>query len=235
MEKNIFNDDAVENQGYYYTTNISLSSKLAGQRMTDVTIASVDIKGRNVLDIGCGDGTHTLELDLFGAPRQIIAGDVADKAIQVARNKSIGRNIYFSVNSAYELPFDDKSFDVAILRAVLHHMDHPRKAIEEALRVSNTIWIIEPNGYNPGLKFNEKFSEYHIKHGEKSYAPHALDQWVRELGGTIVHRKWAGFVPMFCSDRLARVMKWLEPVVETVPVIKEMGCAIYYLSASSKR
>jgi len=231
MAKNIFNDDAVENQGYYYTTNISLSSKLAGRRMTDVTLESLAVKAKSILDIGCGDGTHTLELDLFGEPQQIIAGDVADKAIKVAYNKSIGRKIHYMINSAYELPFQAKSFDIAILRAVLHHLDDPKKAIHEALRVADMIWVIEPNGYNPGLKFNEKFSAYHIEHQEKSYAPHLLDQWVVQLGGKIVHRRWAGFVPMFCPDWLAKLMKWVEPVVEDFPVINRIGCAIYYFSA----
>lgn len=231
MTKNIFNADAAENQGYYYTTNISLSSKLAGRRMTDVTLESFSITGKNVLDIGCGDGTHTLELDLHGEPASIIAGDVADKAIKVAREKSVGRNIHYAINSAYELPFPARSFDVAILRAVLHHLDDPRKAIQEALRVADMIWVIEPNGYNPGLKFNERFSSYHIEHQEKSYAPHLLDRWVSELRGEIIQRRWAGFVPMFCPDWLARLMKWVEPFVERFPVINRIGCAIYYFSA----
>ncbi|MEP7134906.1 MAG: class I SAM-dependent methyltransferase [Chloroflexota bacterium] len=232
--KNIFNDDAVENQGYYYTTNISLSSKYAGRRMTDITLESLAIKSKNILDIGCGDGTHTIELDLFGEPNQIVAGDVADKAIKIAHNKSIGRKVYYMVNSAYELPFQSKSFDVAILRAVLHYLDNPRKAIQEALRVADIIWVIEPNGYNPGLKFNENFSTYHIAHQEKSYAPHMLNQWVEQLGGKVLYRKWAGFVPMFCPDWMANVMKWLEPVVEHLPGINRIGCAIYYFSARSK-
>ena len=233
--KNIFNDDAVENQGYYYTTNIALSSKFAGRRMTDITLESLEIKAKNILDIGCGDGTHTIELDMYGKPKQIVAGDIADKAIQVARNKSTGRNIHYIINSAYELPFQAKSFDIAILRATLHHMDDPKKAIQEALRVANVIWVIEPNGYNPGLKFNEKFNTYHITHQEKSYAPHALDQWVDQLGGQVIRRKWAGFVPMFCPDWMARLTKWLEPLVERFPVINKIGCAIYYFSARSKQ
>jgi SAM-dependent methyltransferase len=233
--KNIFNDDVVENQGYYYTTNISLSSKFAGRRMTDVTLESLEIKSKNILDIGCGDGVHTIELDLFGEPKRIIAGDIADKAIHVARNNSAGRNISYMVNSAYELPFRSKSFDIAILRATLHHMDDPQKAIQEALRVADVIWIIEPNGYNPGLKFNERFGSYHRKHQEKSYPPHTLDRWVNQLGGKVISRKWAGFVPMFCPDWTARLTKWLEPFVEHFPIINRIGCAIYYLSASSKR
>ena len=231
MTKNIFNDDVVENQGYYYTTNISLSSKFAGRRMTDVTLESLTIKSKRVLDIGCGDGTHTLELDLYGEPGWIVAGDVADKAIKVARERSVGRKIHYIINSAYELPFMTKSYNIAILRAVLHHLDDPKKALQEALRVADVIWVIEPNGYNPGLKFNEKFSTYHIEHQEKSYAPHLLDRWVGELGGQIIQRRWAGFVPMFCPDRLAKSMKWIEPVVEHFPLINRIGCAIYYFSA----
>ncbi len=139
------------------------------------------------------------------------------------------------VNSAYELPFQAKSFDLAIMRGVLHHMDNPRQAIKEALRVADVVWVIEPNGYNPGLKFLEKFSSYHIEHGEKSYAPHTLDQWVGQLGGTVTYRKWAGFVPMFCPDWMARLMKWLEPLVENLPLVKKIGSAVYTFSASTKR
>ncbi len=232
--KNIFNEDVAENQGYYYTTNISLSSKYAGRRMTDVTLESLAIMAKNILDIGCGDGTHTIELDIFGEPRCIVAGDVADKAVGIAYEKSIGRNICYIINSAYELPFETKSFDIAILRAVLHHLDNPERAIQEALRVADIIWVIEPNGYNPGLKYNERFSTYHVEHQEKSYAPHALDLWVSRLGGKVIYRKWAGFVPMFCPDWLARLMKFLEPLIEHFPIINRIGCAIYYFSAESK-
>jgi ubiquinone/menaquinone biosynthesis C-methylase UbiE len=232
---NPFNDDAVENQGYLYSTNASLSSTLANRRLTDVTLQSVQMQGKNVLDIGCGDGVYTLEIDTHGKPKSIIAGDVADKAIKVARNNSGGRNIHYMVNSAYELPLPAKSFDVAILRGVLHHLDHPTQAIKEALRVADVVWVIEPNGYNPGLKFLEKFSAYHIEHGEKSYAPHMLDQWVEQLGGKVTYRKWAGFVPMFCPDWMARLTKWLEPLVEHVPLVKNIGCAVYTFSASSKQ
>lgn len=233
-QDNPFNDDALENQGYLYSTNASLSSQLANQRLTDITLQSVQIKGKNVLDIGCGDGVYTIAIDIYGKPKSTIAGDVADKAVKIARNNSTGRNIHYMVNSAYELPFAAKSFDLAIMRGVLHHMDHPTKAIAEALRVADVVWVIEPNGYNPGLKFLEKFSAYHIEHGEKSYAPHKLDQWVRDLGGEVTYRKWAGFVPMFCPNWMARLMKWLEPLVENLPIIQRIGSAVYTFSASAK-
>lgn len=49
MTKNFLDDGVVENQGDCYTTNISLSSELAGQRLTDVTFESLTIKVKKAL------------------------------------------------------------------------------------------------------------------------------------------------------------------------------------------
>jgi len=78
----------------------------------------------------------------------------------------------------------------------------------------------------------EKFSRYHIEHQEKSYAPAYLDGEIKKLGGIILRRKWAGFVPMFCPDWMAKMMKVMEPLVESIPIVKHLGCAVYVFSAS---
>jgi ubiquinone/menaquinone biosynthesis C-methylase UbiE len=235
MPKNVFNLDVAENQGYRYTTNASLSSFLANRRLTDLTLETVSVNDKSVLDIGCGDGAYTLEIASRGKPELMIAGDVADEAIKKARRNAVGQKVHFMVNSAYQLPFRTKAFEVAILRGVLHHLDHPEQAIQEALRVAHMIFVIEPNGYNPGLKLLEKFSAYHIEHEEKSYGAHALDQWVRQGGGQVVFRKWAGFVPFFSPDWLARLMKWMEPFIENAPLIDRVASAVYTFCAVSNR
>ena len=59
IERNVsqFDADVRANAGYLYTTNAKKSSVLANQRLTDVTRAMVDLRGRRVIDVGCGDGT----------------------------------------------------------------------------------------------------------------------------------------------------------------------------------
>ena len=232
--QNPFNMDAESNQGYLYSTNASLSSNLANRRLTDITLEALPLTGKSVIDIGCGDGTYTIEVYDRGKVSSMVAGDVADKAIRIARDRSTDRNIQYHVNSAYEIPFDRQTFDVAILRGVLHHLDDPIRALKEALRVARMVWVIEPNGYNPGLKFLEKFSRYHIEHQEKSYAPAWLDRWVESLGGRVTKRVWAGFVPMFCPNWMAKTMKFIEPVVEKVPLVNRIGCAVYSFAAVNK-
>lgn len=232
MSSNPFNHDAAQNSGYLYSTNASLSSQLANQRLTDLTLEALALRGKTVLDIGCGDGVYTRAIEQLGQPKTIIAGDVAEEAVHVAQRNSNGQNVRYVINSAYELPFAEKAFEIALLRGVLHHLDQPQKALGEALRVAQTVWVIEPNGYNPGLKLLEKLSPYHIAHGEKSYPPHQLDAWIAQLGGSVTSRKWAGFVPMFCPNLIACLMKALEPLVEHTPLVSRIASAVYVFKAA---
>ena len=119
--------------------------------------------------------------------------------------------------------------DVAIVQGVLHHSDDPAATIREALRVAEEIVILEPNGLNPGLKLLEKVSSYHREHNERSYTRRRLRGWVEEAGARVVDEKFAIFVPIFSPDWLARGMRALEPVVESVPGLRAAGCSVYVL------
>ena len=229
-----FDRDATRNAGYLYTTGARLSSQLANSRLTDAALEAVSFRGKRVLDVGCGDGTYTIELFNRGQSASICGVDPARKAIEVARQKAAGRDISFAVEDACHLPFAADSYDIAHLRGVLHHMDHPDTALAEALRVAPTVVVIEPNGYNPILKLLERLSAYHREHEEKSYPPCKLDGWIRAAGGEIRFRKWAGLVPFFCPDPLARLLKTIEPAWERLPLVRACGCAVYVMVAGRR-
>jgi len=220
-----FNHDIANNEGYLYSTNASLSSQMANRRMTDAALESTDFQGKRVVDVGAGDGTYTLELYDRGQPACIYGVDMAQEAIRIAQERVGDRQIVYEVNSAYALPCEASSFDITHLRGVLHHMDRPADALKEGLRVSSSMVVIEPNGYNPVLKLLERFSRYHIEHREKSYSARQLRRWVMDAGGRVVHQKFIGLVPMFCPDWFARIMKFIEPVAERIPLINVCGCA----------
>jgi len=42
-----------------------------------------------------------------------------------------------------KIPYDDDSFDVALLITVLHHTPHPEKILQEAQRVAKKIVLVE--------------------------------------------------------------------------------------------
>lgn len=226
-----FSADVSRNRGYLYTTNASLSSRYANERMTTATLSQANVRDKRLIDIGCGDGTFTIDLFDRAQPKIMAAIDPSVEAIQIARGKKGQREIEFLAKGAYDLPWKADSFDIAYIRAVLHHLERPIDALREAFRLAPLVIVIEPNGYNAGLKVLEKLSHYHIEHEEKSYVPSRLDRWVVMLGGVITSRQWIGFVPMFCPDWLARMLKALEPIVERVPVFNRLCCAQYVFTA----
>lgn len=226
-----FEEDLAAHGGYLYTTDAPLSSRLANERLTQVSLELADPAGRRVLDLGCGDGAYTIELADRGRPAQLQGLDASPRAVAAARQRAGGRDVGFQEGDIYALPFAADDFDIAYMRGLLHHLDRPQEAIREALRVARQIVVLEPNGYNPGLKLLERCSRYHVEHGERSYAPRRLDRWVQSAGARVQRRQWVGFVPFFSPDWYARAAKRVEPLLERLPAARSVACAHYVFSA----
>jgi SAM-dependent methyltransferase len=229
----VFDHDATYG-GYVYTSNGKLSSRLATNRSTAAVLKANRFAGRSVIDMGCGDGFFTMRFWDHGRPRALVGLDGAPQAIMVATGKKAGRSVGLVVADAHRTPFSSNSFDVALVQSVLHHDDNPRDLIREALRLAPQIIIHEPNGNNLGLKIIEKVSRYHREHHEKSYSSRQLRRWVEEAGGQVVCWRFAGFVPMFCPDPLARLMKAAEPLVERTPILKALACSVSVVVAKRR-
>jgi len=230
----IFNEDAARWGAYGYTLGDRLSSRLATQRSTDVILEAAEFAGRSVLDMGCGDGFYTIRFWERGQPRALLGVDGAAAAVKLARARGEQRPIQFVVGDVHQLPFRNDSFHLVLLQSVLHHDAAPLATVREALRLAPTVLIHEPNGNNLGLKVIETFSRYHIQHREKSYSTRLLGRWVRAAGARITHRRFAGFVPMFCPDWLARVMKAVEPLLEGLPIVRALTCSVCVIVASRR-
>ncbi len=227
----VFNRDAASNEGYLYTTNIRLSSRMATRRTADIIVGLERFAGRRVLDVGCGDGSFTRQFWDRGRPKEMAGIDPAPNAIAVANANKGERPIHFETGDAHHLRFADNSFDLALVQSVLHHDDDPRDIIREAFRVAPEVLVHEPNGSNPGLKMIERISPYHREHNEKSYSMERVARWAEECGARVMRQQYAGFVPMFSPAWLARAMKVVEPLVERVPIMRKYGCAVYVVIA----
>ncbi len=222
-----FNEDAASNAGYQYTQGASASSVFANRRLSDAVLASADFRNKRVVDVGCGDGTYTVELFDRGGTASIHGIDGATQAVELARSRVGTRAITFEAGSAEALPLQSDSFDVAHLRGVLHHVDDPKRALGEAMRVASVVVVTEPNGYNPVLKVLERVSPYHIQHEERSFFPATLHRWARALGGRVRSPVFVGLVPFFCPEPMARALKLVEPLLERTPLFRQLCCGTY--------
>lgn len=224
-----FDADVRRNQGYRYTTNARKSSLLANRRLTELTRSMVALRGRRVIDVGCGDGTYAHELFVSCAPALMVGVDAAAEAIALANRRyaTAGPSLRFDAGDVYALPYARGSFDVAIVRGLLHHVDDAPRALDRIGRLAPEVCVIEPNGYNPILKLIERLSRYHREHRERSYTARRITRWIRALGGTIECEQYAGLVPFFCPDWMAVVLKASEPAVERVPLVRQLACAVF--------
>jgi ubiquinone/menaquinone biosynthesis C-methylase UbiE len=220
-----FEKDAATYGHYVYTSLSKLSSVLATRRTTEAILAAGGFKGRSVLDMGCGDGYFTIQFWDRGQPRELVGVDASSAAIGIAGANKGARPIELSVGDVHRLPWPPDRFDMALLQSILHHDDDPQDIIREAFRLAPEVLIREPNGNNLGLKIIEKVSPYHREHHEKSYSPRQLRRWVQAAGGEIIYDRFSGFVPVFCPDAIARLMKGFEPWLERLPLLNSLGCA----------
>ncbi len=229
----VFNEDVRENKGYRYTSNAPFSSVVANLRQTQETVKLIPANAKSLVDIGCGDGTYTIELANARPDLQVAGFDPAAVAIELAKEKR--PDIDFQVANlldANSLP--DKKYDVGVIRGVLHHLTDPPLAIENAARIAHKVIIIEPNGNNPILKVIEKTSKYHIEHEERSFSQKLLTHWCHEKGLKVESLTVIGFVPFFFPTVLAKIIYFFQPFLELFWPLKKFFGAQIVIVASKK-
>jgi SAM-dependent methyltransferase len=223
---NEFNADIHANSGYRYTNNAPYSSKIANARITTATAAFIGENIKSIIDIGCGDGTYTHELQTRFPGIHFTGIDPAAVAIELAKVKF--ELVHYLVGDLLDpTTFPETKFDLGIVRGVLHHLPDASQGIINATKLSDKILIIEPNGNNPILKWLEKHSQYHIDHEEQSFTSAQLVQWCRASGYQILSIDFIGFVPFFFPTPLAKIIHFFQPVLEWIyPLKKYFGAQI---------
>jgi len=83
---------------------------------------------------------------------------------------------------------------------------------------------MEPNGLNPILKIIEKTSTYHIEHEEQSFTLRRIERWLNENGFNIKKYSYVNIIPFFCPDWFAKILRFVMPLFESIPLIKKLYC-----------
>ncbi len=127
-----------------------------------------ELNGLHVLEYGCGLGELTVVLARSGA--NVTTFDLSAESIEVARRRAahngVAERITFVVANGEDLPFGDGRFDVAVGKAVLHHLEPTLAARELArvLRPGGRAAFSEPLGTNPFLVLARDRVPYPGKH-----------------------------------------------------------------------
>jgi ubiquinone/menaquinone biosynthesis C-methylase UbiE len=102
------------------------------REVTDALVRLGDLRGRRVLDVGCGTGTLAAELAERHAAK-VWGVDRSPEMLEVARSR-VPAGVGLKRGTAEELPFREGWFERAVVRLALHLVDRPR-ALAEIRRV----------------------------------------------------------------------------------------------------
>ncbi|PJI93241.1 class I SAM-dependent methyltransferase [Luteimicrobium subarcticum] len=154
------------------------------------------VRGQSLLDVGCGPATLTVDLARIVAPGRVVGVDASTKVLEDARALGATSGIEgleFLQANAYELPFEDDSFDVVHAHQVLQHLSDPVAALREMRRVakpgglvavrdadySAMTWYPESAGLT---EWNTLYHEVTAAYGYQADAGRRLLSWVQEAG-----------------------------------------------------
>lgn len=93
------------------------------------------------LDVGCGNGSLTERIATLCAPMRINGIDPSEAQLAYAKKRPGVGPTRFHVGDAMALPFDDDSFDAAVMGLAITFVPEPAKAVAEMKRV------VQPGGY----------------------------------------------------------------------------------------
>ncbi len=121
-----------------------------------------DLRGKRVLDYGCGHGMAAVVLARAGA--EVTAFDLSAGYVNEARERARANGVAVEcvVADGENLPFEDEAFDAVWGNAILHHLDLVRagRELHRVLKPGGVAVFCEPWGGNPLLAFARRFLPY---------------------------------------------------------------------------
>jgi len=153
----------------------------------------MDIKNKDVLEIGCGNGFGGHLLNRLG-PKSYVGLDVMEEQIEIARRTY--PQYEFIIRDAADLShFADASKDVVIIFGVLHHIPEWRKVLEEIARVlkpNGSLFLEEPRGVD--IKFFDFFFRW--GHPNTDFGLKKMEEFLKSCGFHF-KKQWTPLLTMY--------------------------------------
>lgn len=146
----------------------------------------VDPTRARVIDVGAGTGMFTHWWTQLGA--KVVGLELSENMIRRSACPEL-----MQIGDAYEIPFDDDSFDVAFAGNLLHHLERPDHALREMARVAQRgVAIVECNRNHPPMAVFGAVSS--VCRGLLSYTRSSTEDVVRAAGLDLVASSLHGYV-----------------------------------------
>lgn len=176
-----------------------------------------DYRGKKILDYGSGTGQIGVFFALTGA--QVRGFDVSAKAVEVANRRAAVNGVAsaarFEVMTAGDLQYGDETFDFAVGRWILHHLEKeelPRCGAElwRVLKKGAKAFFIEPLGHNPLIEWIRKHPFYSSGGYESDYESTMKTKEILAMGRLFEQTRVHEFHLLYMLKRVIRGRRILK-------------------------
>lgn len=194
-------------------------------RETRLTFELLDpMRGRSVLDIGCGLGICLKAL--LDAGLEVTGLDPSPYMLDIAAAQ-LGHQADFHRGVAEDLPFDDNSFHYACLIKTLEFVNEPEKALEETFRVTKDrvfIGLVNRHAFSVDKNKNRDLPAPFCDHA-RFLSVRKLKKMIRDLVGD-VPVSWQTLWGMPQPSRKISEKLVLVPLIQQIPVSMYFGVVV---------
>lgn len=209
----------------------TVAGKKRWARRVDMLTSHIESTTR-VLELGCGSGYFTKELVKTDA--NITAIDISQDLLDMAITKVQSKNVNFMIGNAYEMDFEDCSFDTVVGSSVLHHLeiDLALKEICRVLKPTGSALFTEPNMLNPQIALQKNVPYIKKKLGD---SPDETAFFIWDIKRRFIRAGFNQDLIVFPFDFLhpnipKSLVALIEPVcsfLEKIPIIKQISGSLF--------
>jgi len=120
-----------------------------------------NVKGKKILDAGCGTGVYSKMLAEKGA--KVTGIEISENMVEIAKEHCKDLGVKFDKGSVDELPYEDDSFDIIVASLVIHYFVDPTEVFKEFHRVLKKDGILVFSTNHPVNSCIDEFTKYKNK------------------------------------------------------------------------
>lgn len=152
------------------------------------------LKNKTVLEIGCGSGFGAEIILKYFSPKKIIATDLDQRLIVLAKKNVQKKEIVFEKADATKLNYQDRGFDGIFVYGVIHHLPLPEwknclKELWRVLKPKGRLFILDLSIESFKTTFWGKIIKLTSRHPYgQMYKKQEFFQYLKSIGFQIIKK-----------------------------------------------